>query len=58
MEPITVGPFLVVDPGVCHGKMTFKGTRMPVETVLSFLAQGEAIEQSFCKAGRKLSGKR
>jgi uncharacterized protein (DUF433 family) len=45
MEPITVGPFLVVDPRVCHGKMTLKGTRVPVETVLSFLAQGETIEQ-------------
>jgi uncharacterized protein (DUF433 family) len=45
MEPLPVGKFLVVDPRVCHGKLTFKGTRVPVEAVLTFLAQGETIEE-------------
>jgi uncharacterized protein (DUF433 family) len=45
MEPLAVGHFLVVDSRICHGKLTFKGTRVPVETVLSFLAQGETIDQ-------------
>jgi uncharacterized protein (DUF433 family) len=45
MKPRKFGKFLVVDPRVCHGRLTFKGTRVPVETMLTFLAQGETIEQ-------------
>jgi uncharacterized protein (DUF433 family) len=45
MKPRKVGKFLVVDPRICHGRLTFKGTRVPVETVLTFLAQGETMEQ-------------
>lgn len=45
MKPLAVGQFLIVDPRICHGKLTFKGTRVPVEAVLSFLVQGETIEQ-------------
>jgi uncharacterized protein (DUF433 family) len=35
-----VGKYLVIDPRVCHGEMTFKGTRVPVETILPYLAKG------------------
>ena len=42
-EPTLVGEYLVVDPRVCHGKLTFRGTRIPVETVLSHLANGHSI---------------
>lgn len=45
MKPLAVGEFLIVDRRICHGKLTFKGTRVPVETVLSFLAQGETIDE-------------
>jgi len=45
MKPKKFGKFLVADPRICHGQLTFKGTRVPVETVLTFLAQGETIEQ-------------
>lgn len=45
MEPIEVGEHLVIDPRVCHGKLTFKGTRVPVQTVLVFLAEGDSIEE-------------
>lgn len=45
MKPVDVGRFLVLDPRVCHGKLTFKGTRVPVETVLTFLANGSTIEE-------------
>ena len=38
--PILVGQHLVVDPRVCHGDLTFRGTRVPVETILSHLAKG------------------
>jgi uncharacterized protein (DUF433 family) len=35
-----VGEHLVVDPRVCHGELTFRGTRVPVETILGYLARG------------------
>ena len=44
-KPKEIGEYLVVDPRVCHGKMTFKGTRVPVETVLTFLAKGDTFEE-------------
>lgn len=39
-----IGQYMVVDPEVCHGKLTFKGTRIPVSTVLTFLSKGYSIE--------------
>ena len=42
-QPTLVGKYLVVDPRVCHGELTFRGTRVPVETVLSFLAKGYSL---------------
>lgn len=43
MKPVAVGQYLVADPGVCHGKLTFKGTRVPVETILNWLAKGKTV---------------
>lgn len=40
-----VGKFLVMDPEICHGQLTFKGTRVPVSTVLALLGKGYSIEQ-------------
>jgi uncharacterized protein (DUF433 family) len=45
MQPVEVGTYLVVDPEVCHGQMTFKGTRVPVDTVLALLAKGYSVDQ-------------
>jgi uncharacterized protein (DUF433 family) len=45
MLPIEIGKYLVCDPQICHGQITFKGTRIPVETVLTFLAKGYAVDQ-------------
>jgi uncharacterized protein (DUF433 family) len=45
MEPVEVGKYLVVDPRVCHGQLTFKGTRVPVDTVLYYLSTGRTINQ-------------
>jgi uncharacterized protein (DUF433 family) len=39
-----VGKHLVIDPRVCHGQMTFRGTRVPVETILVYLAKGRSLE--------------
>jgi uncharacterized protein (DUF433 family) len=40
-----IGRYLVIDPEVCHGKLTFEGTRVPVSSVLTALSMGDSIEQ-------------
>jgi len=37
--------YIVVDPGVCHGKACIKGTRIMVSVVLDNLAAGLSQEQ-------------
>jgi len=34
-----IGHYLVIDPNICHGKMTFKGTRIFVEDVLDMVSK-------------------
>ena len=34
------GQYIVADPQICHGQLTFKGTRILVADVLSLLAKG------------------
>lgn len=34
------GKYIVADPEICHGQLTFKGTRILVADVLYFLAKG------------------
>ncbi len=36
---------MVVAPGVCNGRPTFKYTRLEVSAILSLIASGETIEQ-------------
>ncbi len=36
--------FIVRDAGVCGGDPVIRGTRVPLRTVLSSLAEGDAIE--------------
>lgn len=43
-EPVYFGKYLVVDPRVCHGQLTFRGTRVPVETILSYLGRGYSLD--------------
>lgn len=45
MVKVEIGNYLVVDSEICHGQMTFRGTRIPVDTVLTFLAKGYTIDQ-------------
>jgi len=45
MEKVDVGKYIVIDPEICHGQMTFRGTRVPVDTVLTYLARGYSVEQ-------------
>jgi len=44
MENKFIGRYIVTDPSICHGKPTFRGTRIFVEDVLEQLASGMAWE--------------
>ena len=37
---VELGRYVVVDPGICHGKPTFKGTRVFVADVLADVERG------------------
>ena len=39
-----VGHYIVTDPSICHGKPTFRGTRIMVSQVLEQVASGMAWE--------------
>lgn len=39
-----LGRYIVADPRICHGKPTFRGTRIMVWQVLEMLAEGLAWE--------------
>jgi uncharacterized protein (DUF433 family) len=39
-----IGRYIVSDPRICHGKPTFRGTRIMVSQVLEQLASGMAWE--------------
>ncbi len=39
-----IGRFIVADPKICHGKLTFKGTRVLVEDVLEMVSQGYGFD--------------
>ncbi|MCG3141313.1 MAG: hypothetical protein HDKAJFGB_02547 [Anaerolineae bacterium] len=39
-----LGRFIVADPKICHGKPTFRGTRIFVSDVLDMVAEGMAWE--------------
>lgn len=40
----TLGRFIVADPAVCHGRPTFRGTRIFVDDVLTDVSRGLAWE--------------
>jgi uncharacterized protein (DUF433 family) len=39
-----IGRYIVTDPGICHGKPTFRRTRILVSDVLEQIADGMAWE--------------
>jgi uncharacterized protein (DUF433 family) len=43
-QRIELGDCIVVDPAICHGKPTYKGTRIMVWQVLAMLERGESWE--------------
>jgi len=44
MKKRLVGRYIVTDPKICHGKPTFRGTRILVADVLEQVANGMAWE--------------
>jgi uncharacterized protein (DUF433 family) len=52
-----LGQYIVADPEICHGQLTFKGTRIMVKSVLYYVAQGKDwdwISQAYLgKVGRE-----
>jgi len=44
-EYYPVGRFVVMAPGVCGGRPTFKGTRVEVQTILDCLRAGRQISE-------------
>ena len=43
-KPKFLGRYVVTDPKICHGKPTFRGTRILVSHVLEQVAEGTAWE--------------
>ncbi len=41
---IEINDYIVADPAICHGKPTFKGTRIMVWQILEMLKEGESIK--------------
>jgi uncharacterized protein (DUF433 family) len=40
MQVKELGKYIVADPKICHGKPTFRGTRIFVKDVLEMVAEG------------------
>jgi len=39
-----IGKYLVIDPEICHGTLTFKGTRIFVSDVIEQVSDGKSIK--------------
>src|SRR5256885_15282982 len=52
---LDLGEHIVADPEICHGKPTFKGTRIMVWQVLGALARGESSEEIVAAWGDRVS---
>jgi len=50
---IELGKYVVSDPKICHGYLTFKGTRIMVGPVLAALAEGRS-KKSILRSWRRL----
>lgn len=44
MSAKPIGRYMVIDPEICHGKPTFRGTRIMVAQVLEMVASGMTWE--------------
>ena len=42
---VEISKYIVADSEICHGKPTFKGTRVLVSDVVELVAAGESVEK-------------
>ena len=42
---VEISKYIVADSEICHGKPTFKGTRIIVSDIVELIAAGESIEK-------------
>jgi uncharacterized protein (DUF433 family) len=49
------GRYIVADPRICHGKLTFRGTRIMVATVLEQVADGRPWDEIVREWGGKVT---
>lgn len=54
-ERLILGRYIVADPTVCHGKVTFKGTRIFVTDVLVDIERGLSWDFIIERWGSKIS---
>ena len=54
-ERLELGRFIVADPAICHGKPTYKGTRIMVWQVLEDLGHGESVNKLVKAWGGRVS---
>jgi uncharacterized protein (DUF433 family) len=52
---VELGRYIVADPDICHGKPTFKGTRIMVWQVLDELAHGMSPDKIYAVWGGRVS---
>ena len=45
MKAKELGKYIVADPEICHGKPTFRGTRIFVKDVLEMVAEGMSWDE-------------
>lgn len=54
-QRVELGEYIVADPLVCHGKPTYKGTRIMVWQILEALADGESVNELVKAWGGRVS---
>ena len=42
---VEINKYIVADTEICHGKPTFKGTRVLVSDIVELIAAGETVEE-------------
>lgn len=52
---LVLGEHIVADPAICHGKPTYKGTRIMVWQVLEALGEGESVSEVIEAWGGRVS---
>src|SRR5215510_6350631 len=50
-----LGQYIVADPEICHGQLTFKDTRIMVKSVLEMLAKGYSWDRISIEYDGRLS---